>query len=247
MNVTIKRSMAIVTAGVWCWMGTMLVAQSAPVTSTGAAPVAVHSVELDRLVAVVNQDVILESDVDQERRMAAFQPFRDTRLISTRDQVIERLIDRLLILQQLRLEAEEEITDKQIEEQLSALRKDIPQCELYHCDTNAGWEKFVAAQGFTIPELIRVWRERMEVLNFVEVRFRSGIQISDDEVHTYYEKTLLPQYLKQKAVAPPEEAIAKRIREVLLQQQVVDLLGDWLKSLRAQGTVRTIEPGEATP
>jgi peptidyl-prolyl cis-trans isomerase SurA len=87
----------------------------------------------------------------------------------------------------------------------------------------------------------------MEVLNFVEVRFRSGIQISDDEVHTYYEKTLLPQYLKQKAVAPPEEAIAKRIREVLLQQQVVDLLGDWLKSLRAQGTVRTIEPGEATP
>ena len=243
MTSTMTRWIAMV--GVWCGMGVPLAAQSAPVTSSGLPPAAVRGVELDRLVAVVNQDVILESDIDQERRMAAFQPFRDTRLVSTRDQVIERLIDRVLILQQARLQAEEEIPDKQIEEQLNSLRKDIPQCELYHCDTEAGWEKFVAAQGFTLPELIRVWRERMEVLHFVEVRFRSGIQISDDEVHTYYEKTLLPQYMKQKAVAPPEESIATRIREVLLQQQVVDLLGDWLKSLRAQGTVRTIEPGEA--
>ncbi len=234
-------------AGVWCGLGTMLAGQSAPVTSTGAPPVAVRGVELDRLVAVVNEDVILESDVDEERRLVAFQPFRDTSTTQTRTQVIERLIDRSLILQQAQLQPDDEISDKQVEEQLNTLRKEIPLCEVYHCETEAGWARFVTAQGFTMPELIRRWRERMEVLRFIEVRFKSGIEVGDDEIHMYYVKTLLPQYAARKAAAPKEETIAKRIQEILLQQQVGNLLGDWLKSLRAQGTVRTIEPGEAAP
>ena len=35
--------------------------------------------------------------------------------------------------------------------------------------------------------------------------------------------------------------------QVLLQQQVNTLLVDWLKSLRAQGTVRVVKPGETMP
>ena len=49
-------------------------------------------------------------------------------------------------------------------------------------------------------------------------------------------------------VTPPKlQAISDRIEEMLLQRQVSNLLADWLKSLRAQGTVRTIQPGEASP
>ena len=82
----------------------------------------------------------------------------------------------------------------------------------------------------------------MELLRFIEVRFRSGIRITDDEIKTYYEKTMLPEYAKQKVTPPKLETISKRIEEVLLQQQVGALLQDWLKSLRAQGSVRMITP-----
>ena len=34
---------------------------------------------------------------------------------------------------------------------------------------------------------------------------------------------------------------------MLLQQQVGALLDDWLKSLRAQGSVRILTPGEVAP
>jgi hypothetical protein len=42
-------------------------------------------------------------------------------------------------------------------------------------------------------------------------------------------------------------AISKRIQQVLLQQRVSKLLDDWLASLRAQGNVVVLHPGEAAP
>ena len=203
--------------------------------------------ELDRLVEVVNEDVILESDLDEERRLAAFQPFRDASANNSREQLLDRLINRTLILQQARLQPEDEVTDQQVDEQLSALRKEIPACKQYNCETDAGWQKFVADQGFTMEELRHFWHERMEVLRFIEVRFRSGIHIEDNEIRDYYEKTLLPQYARANATAPKLETISPRIQEILLQQRVSSLLQDWLKSLRAQGTVRAIQSNEAKP
>ena len=222
-------------------------AQAAPAADAQKAQQAAQQgVALDRIVEVVNDDVILESDVDEERRLAAFQPFRDSRNFS-REQILDRLIDRTLILQQARLQAEDEVTDQQVDEQLTALRREIPACKQYQCDTDAGWQKFIADQGFTEEELRRVWRERMEVLRYIEVRFRSGIHIEDSEIRDYYEKTLLPQYARQNATAPKLEAISNRIQEILLQQRVSSLLDDWLKSLRAQGTVRSVQTSEAKP
>jgi peptidyl-prolyl cis-trans isomerase SurA len=205
-----------------------------------------RGVELDRVVAVVNGDLILDSDVDEERRLSAFQPFRVIRETG-RDQSLERLVDRTLILQQSRLQPETPITDAQIEAQFAVLRKDIPACKEQHCETDAGWQKFVTDQGFTMEELKSLWGQRMEVLRFIEERFRTGIRISDEDIQGYYEKTLLPEYARQKALAPKLETIAPRIQEILLQQQVSGLLTDWLKSLRAQGSVRMMQPGQVAP
>ena len=58
---------------------------------------------------------------------------------------------------------------------------------------------------------------------------------------------MLPEYAKQKVTPPKLETISTRIEEVLLQQQVGNLLGDWLKSLRAQGSVWVMKPGEVAP
>ena len=202
---------------------------------------------LDQVVAVVNADLVLESDVDEERRFIAFQPFRDQSKPYSRSQAIARLVDRTLILQQAKLQAGEPVTEADVDAQLTALRKDIPACKQFDCATDAGWEKFVAAQGFTMAELRDRWRERMQVLRFIELRFRMGIRISPEEIKTYYEKTLLPEYARQKAAPPKLAAISDRIQEILLQQQVSALLVDWLASLKAQGTVRMAKPGEVEP
>jgi peptidyl-prolyl cis-trans isomerase SurA len=220
---------------------------------SGGAPVVAGQkrVPLDGVVAFVNGDLILESDLDAEQRMAAFQPFRDQTAV-TREQLVDRLIDRDLILQQLQLQPEPPISDAAVDAELAALRKSIPECLADQCETDAGWKRFVADQGFTLEELRDRWRQRIEVLQFVEQRFRMGIRIAQPEIDEYYRKTLVPGYQKRGTEPPPEASVADRIQEILLQQQVNSLLDEWLKALRAQGSVRVLgpespEPGEEQP
>jgi len=217
-------------------------------TTPGAAANAgpEQGVELDRLVAVVNGDVILESDVEEERRFEEVQPYRAV-ATGTRDRIIERLIDRTLILQQAALQPEDGVSVKELDAQLATLRKDIPACKQYNCETDDGWKRYLGDHGFTEEEFEARWKLRMQLLKFIEARFRTGIKITDDEIRAYYEKTMLPEYAKRNVTPPKLETIQKRIEEVLLQQQVGALLRDWLKSLRAQGSVRMIAPGEVTP
>jgi peptidyl-prolyl cis-trans isomerase SurA len=198
-----------------------------------------QGVVVDRMIAIVNSDVILESDVDEERRFEEIQPYRMMGEF-TRERAVERLIDRALILQQAALEPEDVVTDSELDAQMLTLRRDIPACKQYHCESEAGWKKYVEDHGFTEEEFRDRWRKRMQLLKFIEVRFRNGIKISDDEIKSYYEKTMLPEYTKRSVTPPPLETISKRIEEVLLQQEVGALLEDWLKSLRAQGRVRVL-------
>jgi peptidyl-prolyl cis-trans isomerase SurA len=222
----------------------MAFAQTAgkPGGSAAAARPSVNRFPMDRVVALVNGDLILESDIDAEQRFAAFTPLRPDRS-EARDKLIERLIDRDLILQQMKLQPQPPFTDAEVDEELANLKKNIPECASYKCETPEGWAKFCADHGFTIEEVRARWRTRMEVLRFIEQRFRMGIRITQAEIDAYYKDKLLPAYKKDNIPPPTEAAISDRIQELLLQQQVTGLLEDWLKALRAQGSVRFMDAG----
>ena len=206
-----------------------------------------QGVLVDQVIGIVNGDLVLESDVDEERRFGAFQPFSSPAGNYSRDKAIERLVDRDLILQQARLLPDDTPSPAEVTAELAQLRKDIPACKQYHCETDAGWQKFVQAQGFSMDELTQRWTQRMEILKFIEERFRAGIRIDPAEIKAYYDKSLLPEYAKQNVKPPALETISDRIQEVLLQQRVSSLLADWLLQLKAQGTVRMMRPGDVAP
>jgi hypothetical protein len=82
---------------------------------------------------------------------------------------------------------------------------------------------------------------QLEILNFIEQRFRQGIQISQQQIEDYYHQTLLPQY-KLGETAPSLDQVAPRIQEILLEQQVNVLFDNWLNSMRQQGDVEVLDP-----
>lgn len=219
-----------------------------PAVPLTAVPGGQQGTEIDGVVAIVNGDVILESDVDEERRFEGIQPYRRSANGSSRDRAVQRLINRALILQQAALQADQiAVSDEELDKQLGTLRNDIPACRKLHCETDDGWQKYLASSGFTVQEFRDRWRQRMQLLKLIDIRFRNGIRISDDEIKDYYEKTMLPEYARQKVSPPKLETISRRIEEVLLQQRVSGLLRDWLQSLRAQGNVWIMRPGEVAP
>lgn len=223
------------------------VLNAAPVDRGDSATRPAEGTLVDQVVAVVDGELILESDVSADRRFQAFRPFRQAGKPYSRDEAVEQLVDRTLILEQARLQPGSEISDVELAEQIAKLRKDIPACAEAHCETDEGWKRFVQDQGLTMGELDELVRQQTEVLKFIELRFRTGIRIAPEDIKAYYDNTLLPQYRRLNAPAPRLPVLSERIQEILLEQQVSSLLTDWLKSLKAQGAVRILRPGEVQP
>jgi hypothetical protein len=220
---------------------------AAEASVTTAAPAA-RPVVLDRVVAVVNNRAILASDLDDEMRLAVLDPGEGGLGILTPQRALEQLIARTLIQQQIRQEDTEsaEAPQAEVNARLDDIRKDLPICARQNCATEEGWKKFLTAHGLTADLVERALRRRIQILSFIEVRFRQGIRIDPQQIENYYKETLRPQYRTGETI-PPLEQVSPRIEEILLQQQVNVLFDDWLKNLRKQGDVEVLDPALESP
>lgn len=207
-----------------------------------------HYVALDHVVAVIDGEVLLESDVQEEMRFAALEPFQPHAGRDTREDALRRLISRVLIVQQMRQQSQfnVKVSDSEVEKSLKDLRSHLPQCSKFKCDTEAGWKAFLATNELTNAEVVDHWKKRLTILDFINVRFRTGIRISHHDIEDYYNNSVVPAFTKQHESAPPLNDVSSRIQEVLLQQQVNGLLRDWLNSLREEGNVQIVDPEYAT-
>lgn len=201
---------------------------------------------LDRAVAVVNKHVILASDLDDEMRMSVLDPNLGSSKL-TPQQALEDLISRALVEQQMRQEDAQAIepTQAEVDARLQGLRRQLPACVHENCASDAGWNAFLAAHGLAPQHVEAYARYRLEILSFIERRFRQGIQISQGQIAAYYHDTLLPQY-KPGETVPSLDQVAQRIQEILLQQRVSQLFDTWLANLRQQGDVEILDPSLET-
>lgn len=219
----------------------LLGAATSPAQTKPPAPES-GPVVLDRVVAVVNRHAILASDIDDEIRLSVIDPNQVGQGTLTPQRALEQLISRALVEQQIRQQDALAAmpTQAEVEARLAELRKQLPACVHQNCASEAGWKAFLAEHGLTPQRVEAYIRYRMEILRFIELRFRAGIRISQPEIEAYYRDTLLPEYRPGEAV-PTLEQVAPRIEEILLEQQVNVLFDQWLTSLRKQGDVEILD------
>jgi len=143
--------------------------------------------ELDSVVAVVNNQAILASDLDFEMHVFKLLPIGSRRdLTSARS--LERLTTRALIEQQILQQDPHgmDVLPKDLNDSLDELRQSLPACKQRDCVTEAGWASYLATLGLTPDRVADYWAHRMAVLRFIELRFRSGIRITPEEIAAYY-------------------------------------------------------------
>jgi len=217
-------------------------------TPSTQSPPAPPPVVIDRVVAVVNSQAILASEVDEEIRLADLDAGQNGVARFTPARALEQLISRTLIQQQMRQEDVQNAapTEDEVSARLSDLRRGQPGCAQSECDAERAWSAYLAARNLT-PDGVRTYlRNRIEILRFIEQRFRQGIRVSPREVETYYRDTLIPSYATG-AVVPPLAKVAPRIEQILLEQQVNALFDDWLTNLRRQGDIEILDPALEKP
>ena len=223
-------------------------AETAGSSDPSATPAAIQSaiegggVVLDRVVANVDGQAILASDVDDEMRFLALQPEFEPPSDRTSQRALNRVIDRTLIDQQRALQpGVAVVSQKEVDQAVADMRKQIPVTTQFNCETAAGWKAFLAAHGFTPKEVEDRLRERLGILKFIDLRFGVATQVSNDNVRKYYDQVLVPELKKNDASAPALRTVAARIREILRQQQVSSMLDVWLKNLRTEGQVQILD------
>lgn len=183
---------------------------------------------VDRIVATVGRKVITASTVRHQIRVAALldgAPVAESyeAFAAMRD----RLIDRLLILEEMRV-SRYPIPEKS--EVQPALER-----EIQDAGGPARWAELLGRYRLTEEQVRLSLRHQAAVLRFTLNRFRPAVQVDPAQIRAYYDQRLPAQ------PKPPLEEVRDQIETVLRAEQINVLLTKWLAEVRQSTHIETYE------
>jgi peptidyl-prolyl cis-trans isomerase SurA len=192
------------------------------------------AVIVDRVAVSVGNSVITESQIELAIRVTAFLNGETADFgPEAKRQTADRLVDQLLVRNELvlsRYPLPPSNAWKRLFDRIEKQRFHGSEAEL-----NAALAKY----RLTEQELKKQFEWQITFLRFVDARFRPGVQITDQEVQSYFEKTVAPAAQK----AHPGEQVSlddyrDRIERILTQRRVDQQLDQWLKETRARTSIK---------
>jgi len=219
-----------------------LIVACAALFLTGGTPSRAGEV-IDRIVATVNGHIILQSDWDDALRYEAFVDGRRLDQLPTaeRKAALDRLIDQELLQEQMHSSDFRHASDQEISQRIQEIRKHYSGTE-----TEPGWQALLNGYGFTEEGLKQHIAVQMDLLRLVDARLRPNVSIDPGSIESYYNKELLPQLRQSGEQEVPLAAASSKIRELLTQQKVNQLLITWLQNLRSGSEIHT-DPNALNP
>jgi peptidyl-prolyl cis-trans isomerase SurA len=191
---------------------------------------------IDRIVITVGNQVITQSQVDEEIRVTAFLN-RDKLDLSAdaKKEAASRLIEQALIKREMDLSRYPlpELSDAS--ESLKTLKAMYP--------SEAQFQDALESYGITSDDLThRLWWQ-LTLLRFIDYRFRPGIQIPTSDVQAYYRQQVSQWEQKGTKPIPTLEESRDQIEEILTQKRIDKALDQWIKDTRSQVTITYLDPG----
>src|SRR5713101_8010738 len=188
--------------------------------SSGAAEV------IDRIVATVNGHVILQSDWEDALRYEAFSNGRslDHLTVEDRTAALDHLIDQELLREQLRAPDSPHVSPEEVAQRIAEIRKQYPNGE-----SETGWQPLLQSYGLSEEDL----------KNLVDSRLRPAVNIDNKSIESYYQQELLPQLHQTGGLSISLAEVSGKIKELLTQKKITQLLTAWLQNLRAGSQIRS--------
>jgi len=191
---------------------------------------------VDGVVASVNRQPILRSDWDEGARFEAFMQQKSLDQVTEADHLLalQHLIDRQLLKAQMGNVEYMLPNEDELRKDIGKLRAQVP-----NGTDDGAWQKLLAGYGLTEGALKEHMRNEFQVMNFIEVRLRPTVHVPEEDVEAYYQNQLIPDLRKNGGAEVPLTEVAPRIRELLTQQHMDELLDVWLHNLRQQADIQS--------
>ncbi|MGZ4888605.1 MAG: SurA N-terminal domain-containing protein [Candidatus Angelobacter sp.] len=198
---------------------------------------------VDRMVAVVNKHVILESELDQATRVEFLLQAKPIESLTQADRsaVLERLIDRSLLEQQIVNPSMLDPAPEELAGKIKEIREGMPGATV-----NEHWTAILAGYGLAQQDLEEQLASQFRILRFIDLRFRGLVRVEKEAIAAYYQERFLPEVRKRSASEPKLSEVSDKIEQILAEQRIDELLNNWLKTLRAQAHIERMLPAAAT-
>lgn len=174
---------------------------------------------LDRVLAVVEGTTITQSDVRAMRGVGVISG-------ATEDESLAEAIDRQLLLYEVQRFPPPEPAAADVEREAARLRM------------APGLAALMRDTGLDDRRLQEMARETLRIRGYLEQRFGTTVQVSDDEVDRYY-RDHQDEFLREGLVIPFAEA-EPLARERAAAQRLRALIGEWMAELRERAEIRRL-------
>ena len=97
------------------------------------------------------------------------------------------------------------------------------------------------ALGMNESQLMNRIEDQEKILEMIDMRLRPAATVDAKDIESYYHKTLLPGFAREgKGPTPSLAQTQGKIREILIQKKINQLLDEWLIELRRERQVEIL-------
>jgi len=201
-----------------------------PAPAKPASPAAAGQATLqDRVLAVVDEDPVLASDVERAVRLGLEQPRPGETDERFRRRVLDALIDQRLQFHEIDRFNFEQVPVDDIQKRVADIRSRFPD--------EAAFQKALKEVGLDPRTLRQLVARQLLVLTYVDERLGARVFVGPDELNRYYREVLTPEMQKRGQPPPPLEDVREDIRETLKQQKMTQEMAKWTQELRNKADV----------
>lgn len=197
----------------------------------GLSPAASHvraQQVVDRIVARVETEIILQSDV---RQLSRYQAFLDGKPQSDAD-ILNRLIDQWIVRSEAGVARFPQPSDEDVNRSIERLKRSFSSLEEFQTRQKQS--------GITDDEIRRFVRAQLYLSNYLDSRFRPSTQIDEKSIEDFYRSRVVPRAESRNQTPPTLENARDFIQEALVQRAINEQADLWLRESRTRVRVETM-------
>jgi hypothetical protein len=177
---------------------------------------------MDRIVARVENDVILLSDV---RELKEYQELVNGKSESE-SAILDRLIDQWIVRSEAALSRFPEPKDAEMDREVSRVVQSFASREEYEARRKQS--------GLHDAEVRKLVTAQLYLTNYLDSRFRPSVQIDEKAIVDFYQNAVVPRAKTRGQEPPTLDASRDIIQEALVQSDINEQADRWLKESRAR-------------
>lgn len=183
----------------------------------------------DRIVAVVDDDPVVASDIDRLIGLGLAMPNPGEEELAFRRRVLEQLIEQRLRFHEIDRFGFVQVPVDEIERQVAEIRARYASEEEF--------ERRLRELGLSLTSLRQLVARQIMVWNYVDERLGPRVFVTYEDIKGYYDSVLVPEMRRRGEEVPPVEQVREQIRSLLKDQRLNEELEKWTEELRQRADV----------